>query len=602
MKILSIELQGFRSFRQRERFTLPTAPGLYYLTGENLDEPELEANGSGKSSLWEAVCWCLYGKTPSGLRTTELVAWGNDEMSVTVTLPEAAVTRQWSSSKMNSLTLNGDEIDQQRLDDLLGHTYETFCRSVYFAQFSPAFIDLSAQEKADLLSAVLDLDVWAQRKERAQDKAKALRKDLEAEQQKVARAQGALQEIEKQCDLAGIEYAQLEDVLFDAKHVLDRAEAVHRDAAAVMAAKAVPYGNMVAAMQDFNSRVSDAREAHVVARGRAESINAELGGLDRRLAKLRKDQSAHLGNRTCEACGQKLDARSIATHMTAMAEGIKDLERQVRTKEAALDKAYGDEVDALQHLELLQVGAPDFTTERLEYDQAMEAEREALTTLLEARSDHKQLLSRRTQLEALHEVQRQQLEDNVHYIAAHEEWVDEIASQVKQAEWWVQGFMDIRLSLISEALAALEAHANSSLVSMGLAAWEITFAVDSETKAGKVKRGFSVMIKSPTSPTRVPWAAWSGGEAQRLRMAVSLGLATLIEQHLGAESFVEVWDEPTNAMSAKGIDDLLATLAYRAETFGRQVWLIDHRALGSGEFTQTFKVRKHHGTSKIEVA
>lgn len=47
--------------------------GLVLLIGENHDSAHSSSNGSGKSSIFEAIFWCLYGSTKRGLKADEVV-------------------------------------------------------------------------------------------------------------------------------------------------------------------------------------------------------------------------------------------------------------------------------------------------------------------------------------------------------------------------------------------------------------------------------------------------------------------------------------------------------------------------------------------------
>src|SRR5690606_20812091 len=40
--------------------------GLILIQGENLDDSSQDSNGAGKSTIAEALCWALYGKTARG--------------------------------------------------------------------------------------------------------------------------------------------------------------------------------------------------------------------------------------------------------------------------------------------------------------------------------------------------------------------------------------------------------------------------------------------------------------------------------------------------------------------------------------------------------
>lgn len=177
---------------------------------------------------------------------------------------------------------------------------------------------------------------------------------------------------------------------------------------------------------------------------------------------------------------------------------------------------------------------------------------------------------------------------------------EEIESRMRLYSYWVKGFKEIRLSQVSEALTQLEVEVNSCVNQLGLVGWKLLFKADSETKAGNVKRGFAVEVLSPANDKPVPWKSWSGGEAQRLRIAGNMGLANLIRDRLGITLPIEVWDEPTQFLSQQGVTDLLDGLAQRAEIEQRQIWVVDHRSLGYGGFSGSVTVVKDRKGSRFE--
>jgi len=199
------------------------------------------------------------------------------------------------------------------------------------------------------------------------------------------------------------------------------------------------------------------------------------------------------------------------------------------------------------------------------------------------------------QEQALRDGQRikQELEDTVRLL-------DDSRSQHSIFSFWVRGFKELRLQLIAEALTELEIEVNSCIEALGLTGWELNFQVDRETKGGSIQRGFSVLVKSPHNQLAVPWEAWSGGEAQRLRLAGNMGLADLIRSRTGTEINLEVWDEPTKNLSDEGIQDLLVSLKERAIREDRQIWVVDHHSHEFGGFTGGATIRKTKAGSVIE--
>jgi exonuclease SbcC len=157
-------------------------------------------------------------------------------------------------------------------------------------------------------------------------------------------------------------------------------------------------------------------------------------------------------------------------------------------------------------------------------------------------------------------------------------------ARLRMLQYWVKGFKELRLYLIAEAMQQLEIEVNSCLSQLGLRNWKILFEVDKETKSGDLRKGFNVKIISPHNSAPVPWESWSGGESQRLRIATTMGLANLIKTSTGSTFNLEVWDEPTQHMSEQGVMDLLDSLAERSRSLNKQIWIVDHRSLGYGDF------------------
>jgi len=179
-------------------------------------------------------------------------------------------------------------------------------------------------------------------------------------------------------------------------------------------------------------------------------------------------------------------------------------------------------------------------------------------------------------------------------------WLDEVKSNQRLYSYWVQGFKDLRLRLIGEALQQLEIETNSSLMELGLIGWELRFTIDRETKSGSFQRGFNVMVQSPSNKQQVPFEVWSGGESQRLRLAAQMGLSNLIRSTSGTTLNLEVWDEPSQFISAGGVEDLLDSLRNRATQEKRQVWVVDHRTLGYSDFDNIITVCKNLDGSYIK--
>jgi DNA repair exonuclease SbcCD ATPase subunit len=200
MKLIDTILRGFRSFHESTLIKWEgREPGVYYVTGQNLVEPELGANGVGKSSLFDAVAWGFYGKTSRGLKGPDLKSWNGDKQLAVLHKfehngAEHEVARTWSP---NSLTLDGNEVDQQTLDRFLGISYEAYLHTIYFAQFGRSFLDLGPTDRMSLFSDVLGLSQWEKASDNARDSVKLVVEEINKLDVDIARVEGEMSAIDQ---------------------------------------------------------------------------------------------------------------------------------------------------------------------------------------------------------------------------------------------------------------------------------------------------------------------------------------------------------------------------------------------------------------------
>ena len=114
-------------------------------------------------------------------------------------------------------------------------------------------------------------------------------------------------------------------------------------------------------------------------------------------------------------------------------------------------------------------------------------------------------------------------------------------------------------------------------------------------------RGLDVRIVSPQTPDRaVPFAAFSGGEAQRLRIVGALALGEVLLNRAGVEPTLEVLDEPSEHLSPQGVQDMVHYLADRAHQLGRVVVLVDQTIIESAKFAATLTVVRDYAGTRVE--
>lgn len=618
IRFKQLAIQGFRSFKRDTVLSLEPYPtGLYLISGENRIEPELGANGAGKSSIWDALTWVLYGKTARGLRAKAVANWDEEDLcSVCLEFErdgtEYAVTRSWNPNAL-SLQVEGQEPDipsQEDLEKLIGVDYYSFLFTVLMGQFNTFFFDLSPTDKLEVFSTLLHLDDW----EDLSARARALVQDTEAEAQALAvEAEGLRGRLKSLADLRdeisqkrdewegerGVQLRELGGQLRKAKAARAEARQASQDCAQALR-------KAEAESQAGRQRRSALAEELAAVQNRTDSARRTLAARERELEFLRTERArvvSLVNEGVCPDCqqdvssdhGSKLLHNYDAEIGNALPKVVK-AGRYVEEVKGELTTVSRQLAALEQRLEALARIASTASAELARREagvqhaqQRVSQAREAVRQCKRHENPHVDTLKK---LSVEMTVKENELED-------HQRAQRKAERNQANYKYWAKGFKDLRLWLVDRALLDLEILVNSSLLQLGLNGWTVRFDVERAKADGGVTRGFSVFINAPGQDQSMPWESWSGGETQRLRIAGAIGLSSLICARLGFDSNLEVWDEPTAHLSQNGINDLLAFFASRARDTNRQVWMVDHRSLIAGDFEDQILVVKDESGSRI---
>ena len=150
MKIGRVNIEGFMA--------IGSAPlglasrGLVLIQGENHDDASAISNGAGKSTIPDALSWCLYGVTARGESGDDIINTHCKTASVVVELMDNEQTYRVSRyrkdkkhknhvvlEKVNNtatvdLTLSSDKETQLRIDQIVGCDVDVFNAAIYQGQ------------------------------------------------------------------------------------------------------------------------------------------------------------------------------------------------------------------------------------------------------------------------------------------------------------------------------------------------------------------------------------------------------------------------------------------------------------------------------------
>jgi exonuclease SbcC len=179
MKILSLKFKNINSLSGENEidFTNPvfSNEGIFVITGKT---------GAGKSTILDAICLALYGKTPRvEISGSENAVMTRGEKDCYAEIIFEAGTKKWKSSWKHELNKNGNFRPLQRviadaentivadqiracdtkIIEITGLTFEQFTKVVMLAQGSfAAFLQAGKNEKGEILEQITGTEIYAE--------------------------------------------------------------------------------------------------------------------------------------------------------------------------------------------------------------------------------------------------------------------------------------------------------------------------------------------------------------------------------------------------------------------------------------------------------
>jgi DNA repair exonuclease SbcCD ATPase subunit len=653
MKRFSLQriiISNFRSFLQAS-IQLNQTPGLKLIAGDNQVDKRLGSNGSGKSSLLRSVEFILYG-TP---RISSILTWGQKllEGLVEILINNELHTIYRSGPPMR-IELDDHPATQEQIDELLGLTREQFMHSVIFGQGAPLFPDLPIPTRGEILDSILRLEIWEKAAEVASKRVTEYEKKLAHQKSQLSFIEGQL------TSLVDEEYITQKIVTWDKQKEerlnqigLDlrtweekrktEIDSIHQQIDAWQETQKADLEEKANEIESLNRELATAQDVltelpQLDCKNIEEDVHQTENRLNQVLQEntklqaerhlsIEKPRAFWLENDVCPTCHSPISPDKKQEHLYCLETRERDLTEAINTTTLQADSLKEELDQKRKALSVIQAQVAQQRLMRNNYSNEidrLEKEIEKLSQKAQVIIDRVQgglhpyalQLARITNDTNPYQKQLYNLrhETNPHISeldenkklrkelgekkAQQSQEIQQIESAMVSVEYWKHGFKRIRLYFIEQILTALEIEIQSVLSALGLDSWHVKLQTESETKSGSTKLGVQVHIQSPTSEGE--WTTWSGGEAQRLRLGIALGLASLIQRMNGCFYNFLILDEPTSWLSQEGIEDLLQALQYRAESLNQSIYVTDHRALQSSSFNEVLLVTKDENGSRIE--
>jgi DNA repair exonuclease SbcCD ATPase subunit len=592
MKITSVRARNFRTLAD-VRLDLDRPAGLYFMTGRNLDRPRLGSNGIGKSSLFNALYWSLYGVTTDGMRAEGLCGPAGSAYSAMVKMQVAERTekvyRGWNP---NRLLRDGRPVSA--VSDLVRLSPEEFQATVLMCQSGEMLLDFTPAKRLELVGASLNLDIWSEHSRAAQLRAaKLAEQHARLEEWRVGKEAviTALRELDVSSKLKAWER--------DRKKNLRAMKARLTDQKAALATLTAAFKKVVKEKEAVEEKIKRLAPTSVSGHDDTGDRDKQLAAVTRATVELEaikkqlkqfcvyEDGQWHATTH-CDACGSDLTHKQVKKRIEILlvlsraAIAKKDeasLVLETADKRRERDRrAEERKANFLADLERERKDAGDRSLNLMfEINRVTTLCKDLRSNIAKERHAKNPYADQEeSRLRKLHMARIQLANINEEREFAHR--------RHDRAEWWVRGFKEVRYYVLQEALNELTAVTQMHAQQMGMKGFNVVFIAERENKSGSTSNTFDVQIHTPYRKEPMPLRALSGGEQARLRLASAFAGSDLILRRRNVLCNLEVYDEPTQHLSPEGIEDVIGILRNRALVSGRQIWFVDHHSISSGRF------------------
>lgn len=574
--------------------------GLCYVRGRNDSDPGLGSNGSGKSSLWDALTWCLYGKTVDSLRNPDIKPWFGGaqtivQVDVIVDGDLYEVVRQTSP---NRLRMNGRDVGQEEVEVVIGLNYDTFLNTILLGQGRDLFFDLDPSAKMQLFSDVLELGRWEERSKKASAAVSALDGEIQKVDLDIAgiksRALQVKEDLKKNKERRDVWSDDNQRELYEVRDKLVEVEAQY-DAFKITLAGHEVEEDMLTTQYHLSEKDSRAMFTELFEkRDKVTAAETAKRSLEKTISDF-EEEIRDLGEAdTCPTCGQSLEGTNLGAHKKELRYRIRQARKEI--KDLGLDdlvedyRAFQEKSNSLvdflneeeKKIKNLRSTVESWRRRCSESEVNVRSCKDKLQRLEEATNPYSKFVREGTA--ALRSLKEK--------LSEREEKKRELSATLRRTKYWVKGFKDIRLLITEQVLEELELVTTAMMQEVGLVGWYVRYTIEKETASGTIRRGLNLDIFNPAHGKPVKWKSWSGGEAQRMKIIGSLALAEVLLNHAGVITDMEILDEPIEHMGDEGVEDLCQLLADRSRQLERQIWYIDHHTREGSLFDAVVEVVK----------
>ena len=547
MKLISVELEGFGSFTERTKISFDS--NLIYVLGRNYDRPDhANSNGSGKTTVLDAISWALFGECPSGRSKDDVINHGAKSAIVTLLTSTTCVERSKSRGHGEKIRWHDGDGDwrsgdydrtQAELLESLGISFKTFCNTLYLTRDSKTvrFLDATPGDRAKVLSDLIDQTPYLVAADRVQ-------RDIEESERMVRESSTTVSVLTREVESSRVHLSKLKEEFANyTEHENVRRAEVNKQLL-----------QLDREAHALKKRMSEAPE-YTFKELETEKIGlnklfVELLDLKGRLQGAQEFQLEPEPGTSCPMCKREMseqDCINLAELSLSQAEELEYCVGQIANTQHALQIIARKEEEVRQHRQQTQLD---------------EGKLKAIAVQAKLLKDS--LASTDTRhLESMIREREVQIVDYNDRIRQAEEEISERAKELPILKELKRGFQsDVRNILFDGIRTSLEYYTSRYLYLLAGDEFSISFPQQASTGSEK----FTVLLRSGNEAQDL--SCYSEGETWRATFACLLGFRRTLLDSTGRKFDFLLVDDPVGALDDRGTEtfnELLGLLASEGE-------------------------------------
>jgi len=575
IRIKDLTVKNFMSVGNATQAVNFDRDDLTLVLGENLDlGGDGSRNGTGKTTILNALSYALYGAALTNIRKDNLINKTNGKnmlvsLEFSINGQEYRVER---GRKPNILkffvnnheqeaedTAQGDSRQTQaEIERILGLSHDMFKHVLALNTYTEPFLSMRSNDQRAIIEELLGITLLSERAEAIKEQMKQTKDSQKEEEMRIRLIQEANKRIEDQISSLekrkGLWLKKKQEDILNFTSAIESLSHVDIDAE-IAAHKALDaFYDRKKAIEDTNKWIRS-----------IEQDNAKLGKLQTKLEKEIEDLESH----KCYACGQDLHDNQHEEILASKRETLQETALQILSNQTQEQ----EHQDALVELGELGV-APTVFYDSL--DQAYEHQNTlaGLVQQLETRTNENDPYS-----EQIEDMQQQALQevsyDTVNKLTRLQEHQDFLLKLLTNKDSFV------RKRIIDQNLSYLNSRLTHYLDRIGLP-HQVVFQNDLTVEITELGRDLD-------------FDNLSRGERNRLILSMSWAFRDVWESLYSPINLLFIDELVDSGMDTSGVENALGLLKQMARERHKSVWLVSHKDELAGRVHNILKVIKENG-------